>query len=72
MYYLIDTESGNLVGGYPSQDDALHAVRYQLDAGGMDEVGAWALERQDDSASHDAVVIAQGAELITLAELQPA
>lgn len=72
MYYLIDTDSGNLVGGYPSQDEALHAVRHILDAGGADEVRAWALERQGDPQSHAAAVIAEGQALIALAGSVPA
>ena len=70
MYYEIwDLESGNLIGDFDTQDEALRLVREMLDTYGVDVAMTFALGEGD--ANGDSTAIAQGAELVELARALP-
>lgn len=61
-YELWETESGNLMGFYDSEDDALAAVRQGIKAHGVESVATIALVHEDSHGRSRA--LASGAELL--------
>jgi hypothetical protein len=70
-YELVDVDSLNLVGTYPSQDVALLAVLETIRRSGEDAACTLALGVDDPSGQTDGKLIAQGHELIQLARSLP-
>lgn len=68
-YGLWDTEAGNSLGFYASQDAALIVVRRALNSHGEEAVAALALDREDESG--EGGLIAAGDTLIELAREWP-
>jgi len=62
FYELIDVESGNLVGTYDSEAEALAVVRDAARENGAAYVDSLALGRSDDHGEGD--LIAEGSELL--------
>ena len=62
FYELIDVESGNLIGTYDSEADALAVVRHAVRENGAAYVESLALGRSDENG--DGALIAEGAELL--------
>ena len=68
MYYeLWDFESGNIIGSFDTQNEALRIVREVLDTYGIEEAMHFGLGAEDYNGESRA--IAHGAELVDLARL---
>ena len=65
FYELIDVESGNLVGTYDSEDEALSIVRRGVHLNGSGFVDTLALGYEDDDG--EGAQIAAGADLLARA-----
>ena len=65
FYELWDLESGNIVGDFDSEADALQVVRELLEVNDPDFVDALSLGRNDDGAF---AVVAEGAALAERAQ----
>ena len=65
-YELWNTSSGNRVGEFESQDEALASVRRTLQQHGPSMIDSWALGYEDDEGADE--VIARGAALVALAQ----
>lgn len=65
FYELIDVESGNLIGTYDSEDEALSIVRRAVQLNGSGFVDTLALGYEDDDG--EGAQIAAGAELLARA-----
>lgn len=64
-YELFDTDGGNLVGTFPTQEAALDIVRSSVERFGEPSIVTVALEGEDDDG--ESFVIAIGEDLIRLA-----
>ena len=60
-YELWDMASHNAIAGFPTEDEALAAVRREIDGGGAQAVDTWFLGYEDARGRSRA--IAQGAQL---------
>jgi hypothetical protein len=67
FYVLWDVESGNSLGDFDSESEALLVVRDLLDANESDYVEALSLGRTDDSGR--TIVVADGANLAARARI---
>lgn len=65
FYELMDVESGNLLGTYDTEIEALAAVRQAVQANGTAYVGALALGCSDDDGG--GALIAEGTDLLARA-----
>ena len=65
FYELIDVESGNLIGTYDSEDEALSIVRRGVHLNGSGFVDTLALGFEDDDG--EGAQIAAGADLLARA-----
>ena len=65
-YMLLDTEDGNAIGTYPTEDAALDVVRSSVESFGYDSTCSLGLvHRSDDGPT---TKVADGATLIELAQ----
>jgi hypothetical protein len=64
-FYLLDTDSANLIGSYPTIDDALRTVQHALRPEAKNNVHCWALESQNER--DEISLIAEGDALVALA-----
>jgi hypothetical protein len=69
MYELWDLRSGNAIGGFRTEGEALAAVRVLVDEHGRAYVEHLSLVREDEEG--DTTPIAQGSELVALSSAQP-
>ena len=65
-FELWDTESGNLLGSYPSMDAALAFVRSVIGQDGSAAVAQWELFAMEDGIS--AASVADGEALVALSD----
>ncbi len=68
-YELWDSETGNMIGNYATEDEALDRVRRDLESSGPELVGALALDGPD--AAGRKCQIAEGDALLALARRLP-
>jgi len=65
-YELVNLASGNLVGDYDTEADALRDVRLMVDRYGPSSVATIGLGRNDDEGQ--VILVAEGADLVARAE----
>jgi hypothetical protein len=68
IYEIWDTETGNIIGAYASERDALTVVAKAITDYGAEYVGAWVLRRTDDTSDP----VLEGPELAERARQIPA
>lgn len=69
-YEIWETGSRNLVGDFPSEAAAVHAVREALAVHGNTYIATWVLALEDDDG--ETSVIADGKQLLAMAQHTPA